>query len=56
MTSTTLIPPTPSTRPSQFVKISDEFIPRAHGRRGRRLSWRCLRVGPADGETVRLRA
>lgn len=56
MTSTTLIPPTPSSRRSLIVKIRDEDIPRANGRRGRRLSWRSLRVGPVDSETVRLRA
>lgn len=56
MTSTTLLPPTPSSRLSQIVKISDEVIPRAHGRRGRRMSWRCLRMRPAVSDPVRLRA
>lgn len=56
MTSTTLLPPSLPTYLPQIVKISDEVIPRAHGRRGRRLSWRCLRVGPAVTDPVRLRA
>jgi len=56
MTTTATAPFTSQARAKQIVQVGDEIIPRAHGRRGRRLSWRCLRVVERAPEPLRIGA
>lgn len=56
MTTTAIVPFTSQARAKQIVQVGDEVVTRAHGRRGRRMSWRCLRVVERAPEPLRIGA
>lgn len=56
MTTTATLPYSSQTRAKQIVQVGDEVLTRANGRRGRRLSWRCLRVVNHTPEPLRIGA